>query len=92
MQLVMKTLEKQAFDDQRLEIAELCVALGTFCVRDLQRMAAVFSFDDKRLEFLKFAYDYCSDRENYPMLRDAFTFSSNYDKLLEYIYPGMHRH
>ena len=87
MQLVMKTLEKQSFDDNRLEIAELCVSLGQFCVGDLERMAKVFSFDDKRLEFLKFAYDYCTDPENYPMLRDSFTFSSNYDKLIDYIYP-----
>lgn len=87
MHMVMKTLEKQSFDDNRLEIAELCVTLGQFCVSDLERMCKVFSFDDKRLEFLRFAYSYCTDPENYPMLRDAFTFSSNYDKLMDYIYP-----
>ena len=87
MEMVMQTLKKQSFDDGKLEIAKLCVCLGTFCVRDLERMAEVFSFDDNRLEFLKFAYHYCTDRENYPMLRDSFTFSSNFDKLLDYIYP-----
>ena len=61
MRMVMQTLEKQSFDDNRLEVAELCVVLGQFCVSDLERMAKVFSFDDKRLEFLKFAYDYCTD-------------------------------
>lgn len=91
MHMVMKTLEKQSFDDNRLEIAELCVTLGQFCVSDLERMAKVFSFDDKRLEFLRFAYSYCTDPENYPMLREAFTFSSNYDKLMDYIYPHRKR-
>ena len=91
MEMVMHTLDKQSFDDGKLEIAKLCVSLGTFCVHDLMRMAKVFSFDDNRLAFYKFAYDYCSDPENYPMVRDSFTFSSNYDKLLEYIYPGMRR-
>lgn len=92
MELVMKTLEKQSFDDQKLEISKLCVAIGTFCTRDLERMAKVFSFDDSRLEFFKFAYDYCSDPENYPMLKESFTFSSNYDKLIEYIHPEWKRH
>jgi len=91
MGLVMSTLKKQSFDDQKLEISKLCVSLGTFCVSDLSRMAEVFSFDDNRLEFLKFAYDYCSDPENYPMLKDSFSFSSNYDKLMEYVYPAMRR-
>ena len=92
MQLVMKSLEKQSFDDQKLEIAELCVAIGSFCTRDLERMAKVFSFDDNRLAFLKFAYEYCTDPENYPMLKESFTFSSNYDKLIEYIHPEWKRH
>lgn len=90
-ELVMHTLRKQSFDDGKLEIAKLCVSLGTCCVSDLAQMAEVFSFDDNRLEFFKFAYSYCSDPENYPMLRDSFTFSSNFDKLMDYLYPKSRR-
>ena len=65
MSMTMQVLNQQSFDDKKLEIAKLCVVLGHFCVDDLARMAAVFSFDDSRLTFLTFAYEYCEDPQNY---------------------------
>ena len=91
MYKVMRVLKDQAFDDKRYEVATLCVCLGRFCTRDLAEMASVFSFDDERLKFLKYAYASCVDPENYPMLRDSFTFKSNYDELLDFIYPNLKR-
>ena len=91
MSMVMHTLGQQSFDDKKLEIAKLCVALGHFCVDDLARMAAVFSFDDSRLSFLTFAYQYCEDPQNYYDLRDSFSFRSNFDTMMDTVRPG-HRH
>lgn len=91
MSMVMHTLGQQSFDDKKLEIAKLCVALGHFCVDDLARMAAVFSFDDSRLTFLTFAYQYCEDPQNYYDLRDSFSFRSNFDTMMDTVRPG-HRH
>ena len=91
MGMVMQTLRKQLSDDKKLEIANLCVTIGYFCTEDLARMASVFSFDDKRLDFLRYAYAYCTDKERYPLLKNCFTFSSNYDELMRYIYPGVGR-
>lgn len=87
MQLVMQTMASQSFDERKLEIAQLCVTLGHFCTDDLARMAASFSFDENRLAFLKYAYLYCTDNERYPTLRDCFSFSSNFDKLMDAVYP-----
>ena len=89
--MALSVIQKQSFDDNKLEIAKLCVTLGHFCVDDLARMAELFSFDDNRLKFLRYAYDYCEDPQNYPMLRDSFTFSSNYDDLMKAIYPTHRR-
>lgn len=91
MQAVMTALNGQSFDDKKLEIAKLCVTIGYFCTADMAQMAMVFSFDDKRLEFLKYAYPYCLDKENYPTLRESFSFKSNFDALLDYIYPNMRK-
>ena len=88
MYQLMHTLKNQSFDDKRLEVAELCVILGSFCTDDLARMASTFTYDDKRLEFLKYAYPYCVDKEQYPRLHDCFTFRTNYDALIRYIYPS----
>ena len=91
MSMVMHTLGQQSFDDKKLEIAKLCVVLGHFCVDDLARMASVFSFDDSRLSFLTFAYQYCEDPQNYYDLRDSFSFRSNFDTMMDTVRPG-HRH
>ena len=91
MQIVMQVLKNQSFDDKKLEVAKMCAAIGSFCVRDLAQMAEEFSFDENRLEFFKFAYAYCVDPENYPMLRDSFSFKSNFDNLMEFIYPNWKR-
>lgn len=91
MQMTMQVLEQQPFDDKRLEICKLCVTLGHFCTNDLARMAAKFSFDDNRLLFLQYAYDYCEDPENYYALRDVFSFRSNFDTLMESVMPGYRR-
>ena len=87
MSMAMHVLNQQSFDDKKLEIATLCVVLGHFCVDDLARMAGVFSFDDSRLTFLTFAYQYCEDPKNYYSLRDVFSFRSNFDTLMDTVHP-----
>lgn len=83
MDAALNTLQNLSFDDKKLDIAKLCVVLGHFCVDDLAQLAQVFSFDDNRLTFLIFAYDYCPDPQNYYALREAFSFTSNFDKLMD---------
>jgi len=87
MHMVMHVLKDLSFDDKKSDVAKLCVTLGHFCTSDLAQIAAMFSFDDKRLEFLQYAYPYCTDPFNYPYLRECFSFESNYDKLMESIRP-----
>ena len=91
MGMVMNVLDKQSFDDKKLEVAKLCVTLGHFCVEDLARMAVVFSFDENRLQFLTYAYDYCQDPQNYYLLRESFSFRSNFDTMMETLLPGYRR-
>lgn len=86
LSITLQVLEKQSFDDKKLEIAQLAVTLGHFCVYDLARMAQLFSFDENRLAFLQYAHAYCQDPQNYPALRDVFKFQSNYDELIRSIY------
>ena len=91
LNMTMQVLENQSFDDKRLEVAKLCVTLGHFCVEDLARMAAVFSFDDSRTKFLIYAYDFSEDPQNYHRLRDVFSFRSNFDTMMETVMPGYRR-
>ena len=49
------------------------------------QIANLFSFDDNKLEFAKFAYDYCIEPRNYFKLNGIFSFSSNADELSDYV-------
>ena len=88
LSMTLQVIGNQSFDDKKLEIAKLAVTLGHFCTDDLARVAALFSFDDNRLEFLLYAHAYCEDPQNYPFLREVFDFQSNYDKLMQTLYPN----
>ena len=56
------------------------------CSSDLigQCMGA-FTFEDSKLEFAKYAYEYCFDTDNYFQLNDAFEFEMTMDELNEYL-------
>lgn len=88
--MTKQVMADMSFDDKKLEVAKLAVCLAPFCVSDLAQLASMFSFDESRLAFLQFAHPYCPDPENYPYLREAFSFSSNFDKLMQSIYPAHH--
>ena len=88
LSMTLQVVGKQSFDDKKLEIAKLAVTLGHFCTDDLARVAQLFSFDDNRLAFLIYAHAFCEDPQNYPALRDVFSFQSNYDELIRTLYPS----
>lgn len=85
VEMMVRRVKDEGFDDRRVETAKLMVTMKMVPAEGIARMASAMSFDDNRLEFLKFAYEYCADRENYFVAMDALTFSSNRDKLREYI-------
>ena len=49
------------------------------------QIANLFSFEDNRLEFAKYAYDFCIEPRNYFKVNGIFSFSSNADELSEYV-------
>ena len=87
----LQVLNKQSYDDKRMEVARLCVVLCPFPVHDLSRMAGCFTMEDRKVDFLKFAYRYCPDPENYYRLRDVLRYRSDYDKLMESVDPHYRR-
>ena len=46
---------------------------------------AAFGFEETKLEFAKYAYDFCTEKNKYYMVGDKFSFSSSKDELNEYL-------
>ena len=78
-------LKKESFDDTRLSLAKTMVSNNRMAAHQIKRLAESFTFDNNKLAFLKYAYAYCIDQQNYYECVDVLSFSSDKEALLRYI-------
>ncbi|MES2847822.1 MAG: DUF4476 domain-containing protein [Bacteroidota bacterium] len=80
-----QTLEKESFDNTRMNIAKQVINTNYFTTAQVREVLQLFSFENNKLEIAKYAYKNTLDKGNYFSLADSFTFSSNKDELMRYI-------
>jgi len=78
-------LSKETFDDTRLSTAKQIVANNPMTVNQIVQICRLFTYENNKLEWAKFAYPYCIDKNKYYMLNEVFTYNSSKDELNEYI-------
>lgn len=83
------SVKKQNFADTQLKIAKQVVGANCLSTNQISELARVFKFEENALDFAKFAYDFCTDPQNYYKLSDVFKFSSNAEDLSDYV-SGRH--
>lgn len=79
------TLKKESFDETRLSMAKNMVANNKMAAHQIKRLAESFTFENNKLAFLKYAYTYCIDRQNYYECVDVLSFSSDKENLMRFI-------
>ncbi|MFY8077662.1 MAG: DUF4476 domain-containing protein [Flavobacteriales bacterium] len=80
-----QTIESKGFDDTRLSTAKQVAKANCLTTEQIVVIMKVFGFDETRLEFAKYAYDYCFDKNNYYTVSEGFTFDSSTEELNQYI-------
>ncbi|MBI1837114.1 MAG: DUF4476 domain-containing protein [Flavobacteriia bacterium] len=80
----LATLDKESFDSKKLEKSKRYIDKGNLNASQIAEIAKKFSFDSNRLDWTKYAYSKCSDKVNYFILKDVFSFNSSYDELEDY--------
>jgi len=78
-------VSKQSFDSNKLSAAKESSRTHRLKSSQVAELCKLFSFDDNRLEYAKYAYDYVTDKSNYFLVNNTFSFSSNSDELRTYI-------
>jgi hypothetical protein len=75
----------QGFEETKIKEAKQIAQ--NFCHNSAQirEILQLFDFEQSRLDFAKWAYNYTSDPQNYFKVNDVFNFSTSVDELLEYI-------
>jgi len=79
------SIKAQSFDDTKLSTAKNIASSNCLSAQQVKDICQLFSFEDKKLEFAKFAYVRCTERNKFFIVNDVFQFSSNVDELNEYI-------
>lgn len=77
--------KSETMDSNKLKMAKNYVSNNSLTAEQIAAISRGFSFDSNRLEFAKHAYATCYDKHNYFLLKETFSFSSNYNSLLKYI-------
>jgi hypothetical protein len=79
------SISSKNFEDSKLTIAKQIIQTNCMLSSQVKEIMLLFSFEDTRLNFAKFAYGYTLDLRNYYKLNDAFTFESSIDELNNYV-------
>ncbi len=80
-----QTIESKGFDDTKLSTAKQVAKANCLTTDQILEIMKVFGFEDSRLDFAKYAYDYCFDQNNYYNVSQGFTFDSSTEELNQYI-------
>jgi hypothetical protein len=80
-----KSIADKGFDESRLTMAKQVAKGNCMTSAMIKGILGTFSFEETKLDFARFAYDYCYDPGNYYEINDAFTFESSIEELNEYL-------
>jgi hypothetical protein len=79
------SLDAKTWDDAKLIEAKQIINANCLNSYQIKDMLNTFSYEDSKLTIAKFAYKKCTDKNNYYIINDAFTFSSSMTSLNAYI-------
>lgn len=83
---IISLMEQDPFDDTRMHYAKGFVKKNRLLsTEQIRRIAAAFSYDKARLPFVKYAYDFCADKENYSALSGVFTEKASKDDFAQFM-------
>ena len=80
-----KTINESSFDDTKLSTAKSIASTNCLTCDQITQICSLFSFEENKLTFAKFAYKYTTDPKNYFKVNNVFSFSSSKEELNEFI-------
>lgn len=81
----LQKVKKEPFSDNRLKMIEAALVSSDFTSGQCAQLAKLYSFDDDRMKVMKMMYPRIVDKEAFFVAVDVLTFSSNKDKMNEFV-------
>ena len=80
-----KSVESKPFSDTKMSTAKVATKSNCMSAAQIKEICKLFSMDDDKLTYAKFAYDYCIDKSNYYQVSEVFSFSSTTDEMNKFL-------
>lgn len=78
-------VQRENFDDNRLNMIRSTLPSNYVSSSQVRELMQLMSFEQNKLELAKYAYRYTTDRNNYFVVNDVFSFSNSKTELSHYI-------
>ncbi len=82
---IKRSISSNGFDETRLSTAKSIVQKKCLTSAQVKDICEIFGFEDTKLDFAKFAYDWVYDQSNYYVVNDVFGFESSKTELNSFI-------
>ena len=82
---ITRSITSKNFEDSKLSIAQEIAENKCLTSTQIKKVMELFTYEETRLDFAKFAYTHCFDPDNYYQVYDAFTFESSIDELKNHV-------
>ncbi|MEO1032006.1 MAG: DUF4476 domain-containing protein [Bacteroidota bacterium] len=81
----LTTVKNAGYDQTALQLARQISSSNCMSVNQIKRICELLSYEASKLEFAKFAYDNCTEPNNYFKVNDVFDYSDSKNTLSDYI-------
>ncbi|MBX7052882.1 MAG: DUF4476 domain-containing protein [Flavobacteriales bacterium] len=79
------SIQSKSFEDSKMTVAKQVTKANCLTVDQIKEVMALFSFEESKLDYAKYAYDFCYNPGDYFLVNDAFTFESSIDELNQFL-------
>lgn len=85
MKSALESIKSKSFEDGKLTVAKQIAKNKCLTAEQVKQVMMSFGFEETKLDFAKFAYDYTYDQGNYYVVNDAFGFEMTIDELNDFL-------
>jgi hypothetical protein len=80
-----ENISSNSFEDSKMTVAKQVTKANCMTAAQIVEVMGLFSFEDSKLQYAKYAYDYCYNQGDYYEVNSAFTFESSIEDLNQYL-------
>jgi len=78
-------ISSNSFEDSKMTVAKQVTKANCMTASQIAEVMGLFSFEDSKLQYAKYAYDFCYNQGDYYEVNAAFTFESSIEDLNKYL-------